>query len=83
MLNLPFFIRESVILSDKEKELLAMVDVLPSELEVDQLRSTEPIQELLNAFIGDESTKNVHLQLKAKEKIAEGNISEAWKILLL
>ncbi|MCI0919744.1 hypothetical protein [Sphingobacterium rhinopitheci] len=83
MINLPNYIKESVVLSDQDKEVLAHVSRLPTEIEVDEIRSFSFIQELMNAFIGDETTRDTHLQLKAKEYLAIDDVDMAWKILLL
>lgn len=80
---LPKYILESIILSENEKLKLAQLDHLPSEHEVDSIRNLPEFQELLNAFIGDESTRDTHLQLKAKEYLERDEVLLAWKILLL
>jgi hypothetical protein len=38
---------------------------------------------LLNAFIGDQSARNTHLQLKAKEYLQDNQVDMAWKVLLI
>lgn len=81
--NLPAFVRNSSIFTLEEKEKLASLDVLPTEIEVDNFRMEPIIQELTNAFIGDESTRDIHLQEKAKEYIAANDIILAWKVILL
>ena len=81
--KLPSFVRESAILSEQEKYQLCEVDVIPNELEVDSIRHLPEIQELTNAFIGDESTRDTHLQLKAKDYLSQGEIEMAWKVILL
>lgn len=83
MINLPNYIKDSVILTDDDKLILASIESLPTDLEVDNIRTLAPIQELLNAFIGDESTRDTHLQLKAKEYLNVGEVEMAWKVLLL
>lgn len=83
MINLPAFIKESNILSIQDKEKLMNVSTLPSEIDVDQIRSLSFIQELMNAFIGDDTTRDTHLQLKAKEFLQIEDVDMAWKILLL
>lgn len=83
MINLPTFIKESNILSIQDKEKLMNVSTLPSEIDVDQIRSLSFIQELMNAFIGDDTTRDTHLQLKAKEFLQIEDVDMAWKILLL
>lgn len=81
--QLPSFVRNSTILSAEEKALLCKVDQLPDALEVDSIRHLPFIQELTNAFIGDESTRDTHLQLKAKEYLEQGDVGMAWKVILL
>jgi len=81
--NLPASVRNSSVFTLEEKEKLASLDVLPSEIEVDNFRMEPIIQELTNAFIGDESTRDIHLQEKAKEYIAANDIISAWKVILL
>ena len=81
--NLPAFVRNSSVFTLEEKEKLASLDVLPTEMEVDKFRLEPTIQELTNAFIGDESTRDIHLQEKAKEYIAANDIISAWKVILL
>ena len=81
--QLPKFIRESTILSEEEKLQLCELEEIPSALEVDGIRSLPEIQELTNAFIGDESSRDTHLQLKAKNYLVQKNITMAWKIILL
>lgn len=83
MIKLPSFIRDSAILSEKEKQLLEAAASLPSEMQVDAFRARGDIQELTNAFIGDESTRDIHLQEKAKEFLALGDVDSAWKVILL
>ena len=81
--NLPAFVRNSSVFTLEEKEKLASLNVLPTEMEVDKFRLEPTIQELTNAFIGDESTRDIHLQEKAKEYIAANDIISAWKVILL
>ena len=83
ILKLPVFIRESAVLTAEEIDRLAAVESLPDEQAVDQIRLLPDVRDLLQAFIGDESTRNTHLQLKAKEYLALGDVDMAWKVLLL
>lgn len=82
-IRIPRFIRESVHLDKAELDQLAQAAQLPTEEEIDEIRGRDDIRELLNAFIGDENTRNTHLQLKAKTYLAEGDIAMAWKVMLL
>ena len=83
MLKLPQFIIESSVLTDEDKQRLTELDKLPTELEVDEFRFLPEIQELTNAFIGDDSSRDTHLQLKAKSYIDLGDIKSAWKVILI
>ncbi len=83
MESLPAFVRESQVLDDQDRLQLAVIDRLPDEDEVDDIRSLPEVRELLQAFIGDESTRNTHLQLKAKAYLQMGDVEMAWKMLLL
>lgn len=71
------------MLSEQDKEKLATIVSLPTEVEVDEIRTLPAVQELLNAFIGDESARDTHIQLKAKAYLANNELVTAWKILLL
>lgn len=81
--DLPSFVKDSVILNIDEKKVLASIEALPSEQEVDIIRNVPEVLELTNAFIGDESSRATHLQLKAREYLSIGDIVMAWKVLLL
>lgn len=81
--SLPAFVRESTVFNEDEKLLLTHVNTIPTDIEIDLIRHLPEIQELTNAFIGDESTRDTHLQLKAKEYLVQGNIIMAWKVILL
>lgn len=81
--QLPPFVKESTVFSTDDKIKLALIDRLPTALEVDEITMMPEIYELLNAFIGDQSSRNVHLQLKAKEYLQDNQLDMAWKVLLL
>ncbi|QIH35013.1 MULTISPECIES: hypothetical protein [Sphingobacterium] len=81
--QLPPFVKESTVFSLEDKTKLAQIDRLPTPQEVDEITSLPEIYELLNAFIGDQSSRNVHLQLKAKEYLQDNQLDMAWKVLLL
>ena len=80
---LPPIVKESTVFSTEDKIKLAQIDRLPTAQEVDEIISLPEIYELLNAFIGDQSSRNVHLQLKAKEYLQDNQLDMAWKVLLL
>ncbi|MDR3007517.1 MAG: hypothetical protein LBV59_06250 [Sphingobacterium sp.] len=81
--QLPPFIRESRIFTENDKIKLAQAERLPTPQEVDDITGLPEIYELLNAFIGDQSSRNTHLQLKAKEYLQDNQVDMAWKVLLI
>ena len=80
--ELPRFVRESSVLSDTEKNLLTQIEKLPSAIEVEMFGIEPSVLELTNAFIGDETTRDTHLQELAKTYLEQGDILSAWKIIL-
>jgi len=81
--KLPKQIRLSKVLTGNHLGQLANVEQLPAESLVDELRQESEIIELLNAFIGDRATLEVHLHRKAAELLDVGDVDRAWKVLLL
>lgn len=81
--QLPAFVRESNIFTENDKIKLAQIERLPTPQEVDEITSLPEIYELLNAFIGDQSARNTHLQLKAKDYLQENQLDMAWRVLLI
>ena len=83
MIEIPSFVTASNLFSEEEINTLKNVKQLPEETEIDAYQYQPEIQELLNAFIGDESTRRTHQLLKAKELIQRNEVLNAWKIILL
>lgn len=83
MIEIPNFVTASNIFSEEEINKLKSIDQLPAETEIDAYQYQPEIQELLNAFIGDESTRITYQLLKAKELIQRNELLNAWKIILL
>lgn len=81
--DIPHFISTSGVFNAQDLEQLASIDQIPSDQEIDSFKYEPEIQELLNAFIGDENTRITHQLLKAKEFLNQGRIAEAWKLMLL
>jgi hypothetical protein len=81
--ELPIIVRNSTVFTEEEKLKLTEINELPNEMEVDDFRMKPHIQELTNAFIGDDSTRDIHLQEKAKEYLNVNDIETAWKVILL
>ena len=79
---IPAFIRDSG-LTPEELDLLLVQERMPTDEEIDAIRFLPDIQELCNAFIGDETSRGVHLVLKARQYLAVGDSAMALKVLLL
>lgn len=81
--DIPNFISSSGVFNVQELEQLASIEAIPTDGEIDSFKYEPEIQELLNAFIGDESTRITHQLIKAKEFLNQGRVEEAWKLMLL
>lgn len=81
--QLPKQIRLSPVLTGNHLGQLGNIEEMPDELAVDALRHEEEFRDLLNAFIGDKATLEIHLHRKAATFLDRGDVEMAWKILLL
>jgi len=81
--DIPSIIVNSGLFNETDLEKLISIDHIPSDLEIDLFKYEPEIQELLNAFIGDESTRMTHQLLKSKEFLDNNEILKAWKMALL
>ncbi|MFB2120027.1 flavin reductase family protein [Parapedobacter sp. 2B3] len=81
--QLPQDIRLSPVLTGNHLGQLGNVEVLPTEDEVDVLRADPEMRELLDAFIGDKATLQIHLHRKAAKLLDAGDVTNAWKTLLM
>lgn len=81
--QLPQHIRQSPVLTGNHLGQLGNVEVLPTEDEVDALRTDPETREILDAFIGDKATLQIHLHRKAAALLDDGDVTKAWKTLLL
>lgn len=81
--RLPRHIRLSPVLTGNHLGQLGNVEVLPSEEEVGALHADTEIRDMLQAFIGDKATLQIHLHRRAAELLDAGRVHDAWKILLL
>jgi flavin reductase (DIM6/NTAB) family NADH-FMN oxidoreductase RutF len=80
---IPYAIRNSKILTGNNLGQLGNVEHLPTDEQIEDYIQSSEIKELLDATIGDSSTREMQLHLKAKQLLDEGRVEEAWKILLL
>lgn len=81
--QLPQHIRLSPVLTGNHLGQLGNVEVPPTEDEADALRSDPEIREILDTFIGDKATLQIHLHRKAAALLDAGEVAKAWKTLLL
>ncbi len=81
--QLPQHIRLSPVLTGNHLGQLANVEIFPTEDEVDELRADPDIREILDAFIGDKATLQIHLHRKAATLLDDGEVNKAWRTLLL
>ncbi|MEC3879678.1 flavin reductase family protein [Parapedobacter sp. 10938] len=81
--QLPQHIRQSPMLTGNHLGKLGNVEVLPTEDEIDTLRTDPETREILDAFIGDKATLQIHLHRKAAALLDGGEVTKAWKTLLL
>ena len=81
--DLPPFIKTSSVFSESELQQLLTTDQLPNDSEIEAIRDEPEIFDLLNAFIGDESSRLVHLQLYAQILLKNNEVEQAWKVILL
>lgn len=80
---IPYAIRNSKVLTGNDLGQLGNVTALPNDEEIDEYAQSPEIKDLLDATIGDSSTRELQLHLKAKLLIEEGRVDEAWKVLLI
>jgi len=81
--QLPQHIRQSPVLTGNHLGQLGNVAVLPPENEVEALRGDPEMKEILDTFIGDVATLQIHLHRKAAALLDAGDVTTAWKTLLL
>lgn len=81
--DLPTFVRESSVFDQHDIDILLQANKIPSDEEIDTIRDEPQIYDLLNAFIGDESSRSTNLQIYAKNLLEKGDFNKAWKVILL
>lgn len=80
--QIPDEIRNSPILTGNNLGRLGNVENLPSQEEIEEYSKNREIEEIRARFVNDEESWLNHIHQLAQEKLAEGNMEEAWKILL-
>lgn len=76
----PKDVKYSNVLTGNNLGLLALVNTLPTEAEVEAFSKTDEMKELLDVPLDNRSTR---LHLKAKDMLENGRVMDAWKVLLI
>ena len=80
---LPIAVRQSVVLTGNDLGMLGNVEQLPTPDEIDTMRTHAGVKEILEATIGDETNRQRDLHELAHQFLANSNVSDALKIVLL
>ena len=80
--NLPEVVRNSKVLTGNDLGELAAVEGLPGEASIREKAKDNTVKEIMMRYCDDNNTCIDKLHFYAKELIAEGEIEEAWKVLL-
>jgi flavin reductase (DIM6/NTAB) family NADH-FMN oxidoreductase RutF len=80
---LPYDVRNSMELTGNELGMLGNVEQMPSLDEIDQQRSHPAVKEVLDATIGDASTRTRELHGLAKQFLKQGEVLHALKTILI
>lgn len=81
--QLPEAIRNSTVLTGNDLGMLANVEQLPSEEEMKIFMQDESAQKLMASLNTNTNNKTTAIHLAAKAFLAEGNMVEAWKTLMI
>lgn len=80
---LPKAVRNSYVLSGNDLGRLGNIEQLPSADEIDEMQGNSQVKDVLDATIGDANNRERELHELAKQFLAEGNVIDALKVVLL
>jgi flavin reductase (DIM6/NTAB) family NADH-FMN oxidoreductase RutF len=80
---LPSQVRNSYVLSGNDLGMLGNIGKIPSDDEIDGVRSLFEVKEVLDATIGDATNRQRELHELAKEMLRNGEVMKALKVVLL
>ncbi len=80
---LPFSVRNSSILTGNDLGMLGNVEALPSAEEIDSMQFNSNVKDILDATIGDSTTRERELHELAHQFLINGNVVDALKLVLL
>lgn len=78
---LPAAVRNSKVLTGNDLGMLGNVEVLPSADEIDAISFSANVKDILDATIGDSSTRERELHELAHQLLMVGNVNDALKIV--
>ena len=80
---LPVSVVKSKVLTGNDLGRLGNVEQLPNANEIDDMRNHALVKDILDATIGDETTRERELHQLAQLFLANGNVVDALKIVLI
>lgn len=80
--QLPEAIRLSKILTGNDLGMLGNTEKLPEETEIKLFRERADVKKLFDVLHGDHENLTTAVHLAAHKLLSEGNVTEAWMILL-
>lgn len=80
---LPKSVRNSSVLTGNDLGMLGNVEHLPSIEEIDSMRWSTSVKDILDATIGDANNRERELHELAHQLLALGNVKDALKVVLL
>ena len=80
--QLPEAIRLSKILTGNDLGMLGNTEKLPEESEINSFKEREDVKKLFDVLHGDHENLTTAVHLAAHKLLSEGNVKEAWMILL-
>lgn len=79
MIELPDYIKNSVILSNADKEVLSQLDVAPV---IDPSFDDDKLKNIFQYYSLTPAEMDVEIQKYASDLLSEGKLNEAWQVLL-
>lgn len=80
---LPVSVKNSSVLTGNDLGMLGNVEQLPSTEEIDSMRWSTSVKDILDATIGDANNRERELHELAHQLLALGNVKDALKVVLL
>lgn len=81
--SIPENIRNSNVLTGNDLGMLGMIPSLPDQQEIDEFSQQPNIKELLKEYDTDQKQIDRLLHKNAQALLKDGNVSDAWKTLLV